>query len=178
MEIYHRKVRWLGFIFIIPVIWFSLTLTGYTSQHLDSSETTAAYVVIGVCLLVALQCFMGSTRFFFDNEASAGIQIRKHFYGEKIVHYPYSNILEVTVRCYRRGNKAVPTYRVGITEGTKLFGQEATQFTELRSFGGTKEDRFAARDFAKEICLYTTLHFTDDSDNVRPDVGYHSHANH
>ena len=101
MEVYYRRAWWLGLIFILPALWFSLSLADYTSQNISRSETIAAYAVIGVCFLVALQCFMGSTRFYFDNVAKAGIQTRKHFYGEKIARYPSSDIANVTVRCYR-----------------------------------------------------------------------------
>ena len=177
MEIYFRKARWLGFIFIVPAIWLWLSMAGYTSQAINGSETIPSYIAVGVCLLVALQCFMGSTRFYFDNGAKAGIQIRKHFYGKRIIRFPYSNILNVTIRCYRRGNKGVLVYRVGITERTTMFGQNATKFTELRSFGSAVEDRLAAQDFAKQICIYTKLNLADDSDAIRTEVGRHYHSN-
>ncbi len=176
MEIYYRSARWLGSIFIIPALWLLLSMGGYTSLNIDGSESIAAYVVIGVCFLAALQCFLGSTRFYFDNEAKAGIQIRKHFYGEKIIHHPYSSILSVTIRRYRVGNKEVPRYCVGIIENTRLFSQSATKFTELRSFGGNAEDHSAAQDFAKQISLYTKLNFTDDSDVIRAEIGHHDRA--
>ncbi len=179
MEVYYRKARWLGFIFIAPPIWFSLTLAGYTPQNIKGSEITVAYVVIGICTLVALQCFMGSTRFYFDNGARAGIQIRKHFYGKKVLRFPYSSIQEIAVRCYRRadkGDEGEIAYSVGFTEKTTLFGNDATKFTELRSYDGTDEGRSAARDFAKQICFYTKLDFLDDSETVRLETSSQLHS--
>lgn len=176
MEIYSRKIRWLGIVFIIPALWFSLSLAGYTSQTIKPSETVVAYIVIGVCLVVALQCFVGSTRFYFDNGVMAGIQVRKHFYGEKIIRHLYSDIVDVTVRCYRRGNEGMPRYRVGIRESTTMFGGSAVAFTELRSFGGGVEERLKAQAFAKKISSYTSLKYFDDSDVVRAEMRPHNHA--
>lgn len=176
MEIYYRKVWWLGFIFIIPAFWLSLSVAGYTSLSIKGSDAIAVYVVIGLCFLIALQCFMGSTRFYFDNKAKAGIQVRKHFYGEKIIHFPYSNIIDITIRCYRRGNKGIPRYCVGITESATTFGKNTLKFIELRSFDGAEDERSNAREFAKQISSYTKLSLTDDSDIIRAETGPHDHA--
>ncbi|WP_345552594.1 hypothetical protein [Microbulbifer aestuariivivens] len=176
MEIYYRKARWLGFIFIIPAFWLSLSVTGYSSISIKGSEAIAAYAVIGLCFLIALQCFMGSTRFYFDNKAKAGIQVRKHFYGEKIVYFPYSNITGITILCYRRVDTGITRYCVGISESAKIFGQNAVKFIELRSFGGTEDDRSNAREFAKQIGSYTKLSLTDNSDIIRAEAGPSDHA--
>lgn len=172
MEIYHRKARWLGLIFGLPALWLALSIAGYTSFSIGSRDTVAAYIVIVVCSLMALLCFFGSTQFYFDNSIKAGIQTRKHFYGEKILLYPYDNIIDVTIRCYKRGNNGTPKYCVGITEQTEAFNQKSVKFTELRAFGGSKLELAAAYEFAKQISDYTKLRFFDDSDSVRAQVDH------
>lgn len=173
MEIYHRRAWWLGLIFIAPPIWLSLSLAGYTSTSIAKSEFVVVCVIIGICLLVALQCFLGSTRFYFDNGEGSAIQIRKHFYGEKVIRFPYSSIIDISVRCYRRGKNTAPSYRVGLTQSEKMFGQSATKFIELKSFGGTDVDRKSALDFARKICSYAQIRINDNSDIVRQDMVHH-----
>lgn len=174
MEIYHKKLPWLGFVFLVPTIWLSLSIAGYTSLSISSSDLTGVYIAIGVCLVVTLQCFMGSTRFYFDNDEQSAIQVRKHFYGEKIIRIPYENIQLITVRCYQNGAKGLKKYQVGFTENTRLFGHSATKFTPLRIFIGDTSDLSLAREFAQEICSYTTIEFFDDSNTIRAEMG-HNH---
>ena len=175
MEIYHRRAWWLGLVFIAPSVWLSLSLAGLTSTSIAKSEVVAVYVIIGFCLLVSMQCFFGSTRFYFDSRAGAAVQVRKHFYGEKVIHFPYSTIIDISVLCYGWGKDDNKSYRVGITQSEVMFGQKAKKFTELKSFGGTENDRKAALDFAKEISTYTQISINDNSDVVRPDTGHHHH---
>ena len=177
MEIYHRRTWWLGLIFIAPKIWLSLSLAGLTSTTIAKSEVVVVYIIIGICFLVSVQCFFGSTSFYFDNNAGAAVQVRKHFYGEKAIHFPYSTIIDISVRCYRRGKNGNKSYRVGITQSEKLFGQSATKFTEAKSFGGTDNALKSALDFAKEISSYTQISVNNNSDVIRQDAGHlHLHG--
>ena len=171
MDIYHKKLPWLGFVFLLPVVWISISLAGYTDQAIPSSDLTAVCIIFGVCFLVSLQFFMGSTRFYFDNDEQAGFQIRKHFYGDNIVKIPYVNINEITVRCYRHGIKGPLNYQVGLTEVTNLFGCNSIKFTNLRFYNGEQKDLSLAIKYALDICAYTQIKFIDDSKNIRAEMG-------
>ena len=171
MEIYHLKARWLGYVFLAPAVWFILSLTGYTSFEIKGDEKVVAYFVITICIIVAFQCFLGSTRFYFDNSSQNGIQIRKHFYGKKTIYFPYSNIVAIAVRSYRRGSNDSLVFRVGLIEKTMQFGQTVEKFTTLRSYSSKEKSLSSAREFGKEICSYTNLNFLDNSEVIRPDTG-------
>ncbi len=175
MEIYNHRARWLSIVFFIPAVLVFLLEIDVLS-HDDDLPWYVSYIIISVCVLVSLQCFFASTRLYFDNQSKHIYQVRKYFYGKKIVSHSYSEIKNIEVRFSRKVYSSPhqpsgpPRYKVGFTEKTTMFGQEATRFEQLREFGGEQKDYKEAMDFAKNVSEYSGIRLHDDSQviSVRP----------
>jgi len=168
MEIYHYRFRWLSIVFFIPAVLIFLFEINVLS-HDDDLPWYVSYIIISVCLLVSLQCLFGSTRLYFDNESKNIYQVRKHFYGKKIISHPYHEIKNIEVRFSRTLHSnptqpsSPPKYKVGFTKKGTLFGQKATRFEQLREFGGEQKDHKEAMDFAKKVSKYCGIKLHDDT---------------
>jgi hypothetical protein len=162
MEIYYRRGLWFSFIFAIPTIVVLLIQIDII-EYANKAPDTVGYIIIGICGFLTILTVFASTRLYFDNNEKACIQVRNHFYGKKLIIYPYVDILNIVVALKRDSDHAIAAYRVGITQETMLFGRLATKYIELRYFGTEQVDYVGAVKFAKEICSYSELSYLDDA---------------
>ena len=162
MQIYYRRGLWFSLVFAIPailVLLVQLDIVEYASR----TSATTSYIIIGICGFLTILTAFSSTRLYFDNGKKACIQARSHFYGKKLVIYPYGKILNIVIRLNLNTADSVGGYQVGFTQAAIVFGQAATKYIELRHFGSEQSDYLSAVNFAKEICEYTGLSQLDES---------------
>ena len=162
MEIYYRKLKWLSLIFAAAALAIILVEFDVIEVS-DKPSSLVLYSIFAVCSFFVLLIVFASTRLYFDNSEQACIQERNHFYGQKRVIYPYVDILNIVVRQVRNTTDDVGGYKVGFTQEAKLFGQAGTKYIELLHFGSEQSDYMDAVKFAKEICEYTGLNYSDHS---------------
>jgi len=171
MEIYHKKQRWVGVLFVLPLVFFSLEIFGVLDgEEPRTSDIIAGSVAICIGIAVVLQSLFGSTRFYFDNEYRRGVLEKKYFPQTKFEYFSYADISAIALRCYRRGKSGSLMYKIGFLYNKDKSTSGESIFYPLRSFSEKESGRFSAQKLATEISSHTKITYKDESGKIRIEV--------